>query len=417
MNHEHQVLGAMLAARSAIEDAAGILTGTDFADARHESIFEAILDLDSDGKPVDPLSVHDALTESGQRADLAYLHQLHSGVVTASSAEYYAHQVRADSLRRAVRKAGSELQSISEAEDALEAVNAARAALDKVADKQEAETVSNEQAVYEAIDSIDAPKGIPTPWATVNNVIRGWSPGMLYIAGARPGVGKSVLAVGALLDAARRGDGVAVMASLEMPRDELYLRVLSSVGDVHGERIQHNRLTKDDDNRLRRAAATVAPLPILVDDRTGLSIAQLRAVVRQQQRQRDVSVVIVDYLGIMTPPAGVPRSDRRVQVDAIAQGLKNLARDLRVPIIALAQLNRAIEGRTEKTPTLSDLRESGGIEAAADCVLLMHRSEEEPNDLHINVAKNRHGPRAHLTLNFRGEFSRIEDIRTAWGAA
>src|SRR5699024_9846308 len=105
------------------------------------------------------------------------------------------------------------------------------------------------------------------------------------------------------------------------------------------------------------------------------SLAQLRSVIRQQQRHRDVSVVIVDYLGIMTPPPGAPRHDRRVQVDAVAQGLKNLARDLRVPILALAQLNRGIEGRAIQTPTLSDLRESGGIEAAADCVLLAHRTE------------------------------------------
>src|SRR5699024_8555530 len=236
-------------------------------------------------------------------------------------------------------------------------------------------------------------------------------------AGARPGVGKSVLAVGAILDAARRRSGVAIMASLEMPKDELYLRMLSSVGSVHGERIQHNRLTDDDNQRLRKAAAQIAPLPLHVDDRTGMSLAQLRAVIRQQQRQQDVAVVLVDYLGIMTPPPGHARSDKRVQVDVVVQGLKNLARDLKVPIVALAQLNRAIEGRSEKTPVLSDLRESGGIEAAADCVLLMHRTEDEPNDLHINVAKNRHGPRAHLTLNFRGEYSRIEDTRSHLGAA
>lgn len=418
MGHEHQVLGSMLTSRAAIEDATETLTGTDFADARHEHIFNAIVDLDGDGKAIDPISVHDTITATGVRSDLAYLHELHHGVISVTSTGYHAQQVRAESMRRAVRKAGVDLQAVAETEDALEAVNAARAILDATADKSRTATVSNEEAVYEAIDSIDAPRGIPTPWEGLSNIIRGWAPGMLYVAGARPGVGKSVLAVGAILDAARRHSGVAIMASLEMPRDELYLRILSNVGSVYGDRIQHNRLTDDDNDRMRKAAAHVTPLPIHVDDRTEMSIAQLRSVIRQQQRQRDVAVVVVDYLGIMAPPAGHARSDKRVQIDAIAQGLKNLARDLKVPIIALAQLNRAIEGRSEKTPVLSDLRESGGIEAAADCVLLMHRTEEQPNDLHINVAKNRHGPRAHLTLNFRGEHSRIEDIRNTYlGAA
>lgn len=416
MAHEHQVLGAMLTSKAAIEDAVE-LTGADFADVRHEHIFDAIASLDADGKPVDPLSVHDTIVAAGLRSDLAYLHELHQGVISTASTGYHAHQVRAESMRRAVRKSGVDLQAIADTEDALEAVNAARAALDAVADKTRHTSVSNEEAVYGAIDSIDAPRGIPAPWEGLSNIIRGWSPGMLYIAGARPGVGKSVLAVGAILDAARRREGVAIMASLEMPRDELYLRMLSNVGSVHGERIQHNRLTDSDNQKLREAAAHLSPLPIHVDDRTSLSIAQLRALVRQHQRQREVSVVVVDYLGIMAPPVGHHRSDKRVQIDAIAQGLKNLARDLKVPIVALAQLNRAIEGRTEKTPVLSDLRESGGIEAAADCVLLLHRTEEEPNDLHINVAKNRHGPRAHLTLNFRGEYSRIEDIRNTYTGA
>lgn len=418
MSHEHQVIGAMLTSRAAIEDAAEVLTADDFADIRHGHIFDAATDLDGDGKPVDPLSVHDALIASGIKADLAYLHEVKASLVTAASAGYHAEQVRSASMRRAVKKAGVELQAIGEAEDALEAVNTARATLDRVADQQRDTTVSNEQAVYDAIASIDAPRGIPTPWDTLNRAIRGWAPGMLYVAGARPGVGKTVLGVGALVDAARRREGVVVMASLEMPRDELYLRMLSSTGSVDGERIQHNRLTDGDMQRMSKAGADLSGLPLHVDDRSGLSLAQVRSIVRQQQRQRKVALVVVDYLGIMTPPSGTPRNDRRVQVDAIAQGLKNLARDLKVPILALAQLNRAIEGRAEKTPTLSDLRESGGIEAAADCVLLMHRTEEQPNDLHINVAKNRHGPRTHLALNFRGEYSRIEDIKNTYlGAA
>lgn len=410
MGHEQQVLAAMLTSKAAIEDAVEIIAGTDFADHRHESIFDAIVALDSDGKPVDPLSVHDHLAASGVRADLAYLHEVALGLVSAASAGYHAEQVKAASTRNAVRRAGEQLVAMKDADDPLDAVNAARALLDDVVEEKPS-GVPNEQAVYEAIDSLDAPLGIPTPWSDLSGLINGWSPGMLYVVGARPGVGKTVLGVGALIDVARRSrGGAAVMVSLEMPRNELYLRMLSNVGGVNGDRLIHRRTTQDDDRRLSEAAAKIAALPLVVDDRSAMSLAQIRALVRGVQRTREVSVLVVDYLGLVRPPADAPKNDRRVQVDAIAQGLKNLARDLHIPVIALAQLNRGIEGRAEKTPTLADLRESGGIEAAADFVLLMHRTTDQPNDLLVTIAKNRHGPQGHLTLNFRGEYSRIEDL-------
>ena len=401
----------MLISKAAIEDAAEILTGADFADPRHEVIFDAIVHVDHDGKPVDTLSVHDNLIEKGMRADLAHLHDLVSVVASPASAGYHAQQVKAASTRRVVRQVGEQITGMSDAEDPLEAVNAARERLDSLIE-QAPTGVTHEESVYAAIDSLNEPLGIKTPWVDLSNTIQGWAPGMLYIAGARPGVGKTVLGVGALIDAARRTSGVAVMVSLEMPKNELYLRMLSNIGSVDGQRIMNrDALTQSDRDELDKAAANVARLPLAVDDRTAMSLAQIRAFIRGQQRKQDVSLVVVDYLTLIKPPADAPKNDRRVQVDAIAQGLKNLARDLHVPILALAQLNRGVEGRAEKTPTLADLRESGGIEAAADCVLLMHRTEDAPYDLHVSVAKNRHGPKSHLTLNFVGQFSRIEDIR------
>lgn len=412
--HEQHVLGSMLLSRAAIDDAAGILDASDFADLRHGAIFDAITHLDG---PVGPLPVHDAMTAAKVASDLAYLHSLVALVVSPTSAGYHAQQVKADSTRRRVKAAGERIAGMIETEDPLDAVNAARSILDDAVDDS-GEIVANEVAVYQAIDSLDAPLGVKTPWRSLDDVISGWSPGMLYVVGARPGVGKTVLGVGVLLDVARRGQ-TAVMVSLEMPRNELYLRMLSNVGSVRGERILHRSTRGDDDDRLAQAASHVAALPLIVDDRSALSLAQVRSLVRGVQRTRDVGVVVVDYLGLVKPPADAPKNDRRVQVDAIAQGLKNLARDLGVPIVALAQLNRGIDGRGEKVPTLSDLRESGGIEAAADCVVLLHRDfNDAPDDLTVVVAKNRHGPQARFHLDFRGEFSRIEDpIRSALGAS
>lgn len=417
-SHEQQVLGSMLISKAAIEDAAEIVAGADFADPRHEVIFDAIVHVHHDGKPVDTLSVHDHLAAKGARVDLSHLHELIGVVASPASAGYHAHQVKADSTRRVVRQVGEQITAMTALEDPLDAVNAARERLDSLIEETPT-GITHEESVYAAIDSLNEPVGIKTPWADLSQIIQGWAPGMLYIAGARPGAGKTVLGIGALIDAARRTSGSAVMVSLEMPKNELYLRMLSNIGSVDGQRIMNrDALTQADRDALDRAAANVARLPLAVDDRTAMSLAQIRAFVRGQQRKQDVALVVVDYLTLVRPPADAPKNDRRVQVDAIAQGLKNLARDLHVPILALAQLNRGIEGRAEKTPTLADLRESGGIEAAADCVLLLHRLEDSPHDLHVSVAKNRHGPKSHLTLNFVGHYSRIEDIRNTYmGAA
>ena len=162
--------------------------------------------------------------------------------------------------------------------------------------------------------------------------------------------------------------------------------------------------------KLAQAAKTIAERQMVVDDRSAISLAQIRAKVRRTQRDREVGLVIVDYLGLVKPPPDAPRNDRRVQVDAIAQGLKNLARDLRVPVLALAQLNRGIESRADKAPGMADLRESGGIEAAADVVILLHRDVvDAPERLEVTIPKNRHGPQARFDLDFQGAYSRAVD--------
>ena len=405
--HERQVLGAMLTSSAAIDDVTPIICGADFAQPLHQTIFDAILTRTADGKPADVVAIGDDI-----KRQRAYLHELVQGVVAISSADYHAEKVRDAARMRRVMEVGVRLEAMAGTDaDPLEVVNAARAELDGLLDVDTGDE-SHETSVYAAIESLEQPLGVKTAWQSVTNVISGWAPGSLYIVGARPGVGKSVMAVGAMLDIGRRGQ-CGVMFSLEMPKTELYLRMLSAVGTVDGERIQHRATRRDDDERLARAAAHVAKLPMVVDDRSGVSLAQVRAKVRGVQRRQPVGLVVVDYLGLIKPPPDAPKHDRRVQVDLIAQGLKNLARDLKVPVVAMAQLNRAIEGRAEKAPTLSDLRESGGIEAAADVVMLMHRAGHElqgdVTDLQLTFAKNRQGPQSVCHLTFEGAFSRAVD--------
>ena len=412
-DHEKQVLGAMLTSAAAIDEVTPILTAADFANVRHEAIFEAILTQNADGRPVDAVTIGDKV-EGGR----TYLHELVAGLITASSADYHALKVKDAARLRKVREVGVRLEAMTNDEDdPLDIVNAARQELDALLEVDADD--SHESAVYAAIEALSEPIGVPTPWRIVSNTIGGWAPGMLYIAGARPGVGKTVLGIGALLDIGRRGQ-TGMMFSLEMPKNELYLRMLSAVGSVPGERLTHRSTGRSDDEKLAQAASHIAQLPLVVDDRSAMSLAQIRAKVRMQQRKSHVGLVVVDYLGLVKPPPDAPRNDRRVQVDAIAQGLKNMARDLRVPILALAQLNRGIEGRVDKMPALSDLRESGGIEAAADVVLLMHRATNEMHgdvtDLTLFFAKNRHGPQALCHLTFEGAYSRATDQPHQLGA-
>lgn len=412
-DHERQVLGAMLTSSTAIDDATPILTPADFAEIRHELIYSAILAQGADGQPIDTVSIGDRLgTDIGRAGGRAYLAELTAGVVAISSTAWHAEKVRDAARLRKVREVGTRLEALTDVEgDPLEVVNAARAELDALLDVEVTDGDIGAD-VYAALETLDEPLGVKTPWRDLSSVVGGWGRGMLYIVGARPGVGKTVLGIGTVLDMARR-DSLAVMFSLEMPKRELLLRMCSAVGSVDGERILHRATQRSDDEKLAVAAAHISRLPLVIDDRSAMSLAQMRARVRSEQRKRPVGLVVVDYLGLVKPPADAPRNDRRVQVDAIAQGLKNLARDLDVPVIALAQLNRGIEGRADKAPTLADLRESGGIEAAADVVLLMHRATSDErgdtSDLQLTVAKNRHGPQSLVRLMFEGAYSRAVD--------
>lgn len=422
-DHERQLIGAMLASSSAIDDATPILTAADFAEIRHELIFAAIAAQVADGEPVEPVTIGDRLGQDiGRAGGRTYLAELAAGVVAISSAGWHAERIRDAARLRKVREVGARLEALADIEvDPLEVVNAARAELDALLDVEVSEGDISAD-VYAALDTLDEPIGVKTPWRDLSSLVGGWGKGMLYIVGARPGVGKTVLGIGTVLDMARR-DSLAVMFSLEMPKRELLLRMCSAVGSVDGERILHRATQRADDEKMAVAAAHIARLPLVIDDRSAMSLAQMRARVRSEQRRRAVGLVVVDYLGLVKPPADAPRNDRRVQVDAIAQGLKNLARDLDVPVIALAQLNRGIEGRADKAPTLADLRESGGIEAAADVVLLMHRATSaergDTSDLQLTIAKNRHGPQSLVRLTFEGAYSRAVDrlTTTDWRAS
>ena len=415
------VLGCMLTGPREIDDVCEIIHGGDFRDARDELVFDAIVGLHANGHPVDPVTVSDRLAENGSLAragGAARLHLLVARTSTSVNAVYYARIVRDEAMLRAVTATGVRLTQLGQdgaanGDDALDVVNAARTELDELitADNDRA---PNEQAVYDAIAALDEPAGLPSPWPSYTEVIAGFKPGAKYVFGARPGVGKTVVAAQLALDCARRGR-TAVMHALEMTSNEMYWRLLSMVGEVAADRIQHRRLTRADHEKLREAAGHIARLGdrLVIDDRGGIGVAQIRAQARAIRRTRELGMVIVDHVGLVAAPANAPRDNREQQVSAVSWGLKLLAKDLEVPVVVMAQLNRQSEARADRRPTLSDLRESGALEQNADVVTLLYRDlgdEVSAARMELITAKNRHGPQVDVELAFQGHLSRLVDV-------
>jgi len=406
---ERMVLGAMMLHREAVTDCAEMLTGPDFQHPRHELIFDAISRLALRGEPVDATTVGDELAGDLERAGgRSQLFDLTGCVVTASSGPYYAEIVRAASVTRRVRLIGARMVELPDQDDALDLVEAARAELDKLAIGQAGEPSTTDD-LYAAIDDLERPPGTATPWRDLNEIIAGWKPGAFYVIGARPGVGKSVVANAALLDMARRGS-TALMFNLEMSKSEIYHRLLASVGSVDMGRIQHRTLGKPDHERIAKAAAHIATLPLHVDDRGSIKVAQIRAKVRTMQRQGPVGLVIVDYLQLMTG-SGKRSENRQQEVSDMSRAMKLLAKEMQVPVVALSQLKRTAAAGPDRRPQMDDLRESGSLEQDADVVLLLHRdADRAPDVLEMLIAKNRHGPADRgIRLAWEGEYSRATD--------
>ena len=413
-NAERMVLGAMMLHREIVFECTEILTGPDFHQPRHELIFDAITALSVRGVSVDAITVGDELAgELTRIGGSAYLFELTGAVSTAASGPYYADIVRKASVTRRVRIIGARLTDLPDQDDALDLVEAARAELDTLAIRETGES-SREDDIYDAIADLERPPGVSTPWAALNEIIAGWKPGAFYVIGARPGVGKSVVANAALLDMARRGSG-AVMFNLEMSKSEIYHRLLSSVGSVDMGRIQHRNLLKDDHEKIAKAAAHIALLPLTVDDRGSIKVAQIRSKVRTMQRKGNLGIVIVDYLQLMTG-TGKRTENRQQEVSDMSRAMKLLAKEMHVPVVALSQLKRTSTTSPDRRPQMDDLRESGSLEQDADVVILLHRDPEKaPDVLEMLVAKNRHGPAdVPVQLYWEGRYSRATDYLTTY---
>jgi replicative DNA helicase len=428
LDAEQSVLGGMLLSKDAIADVVEILKGHDFYRPAHETIYQAILDLYAKGEPADPITVAAELTKRGEITKVggaSYLHTLVQTVPTAANAEYYAQIVHERAVLRRLVEAGTRITQMGYAADGDidEIVNSAQAEIFAVTEQRTAEDYLPLSEIMEgALDEIEAigsrsgeMTGVPTGFTDLDQLTNGLHPGQMIIIAARPAMGKSTLALDFARAAAIKHNLPSVIFSLEMGRNEIAMRLLSAEARVALHHMRSGTMTDEDWTRLARRMPDVSAAPLYIDDSPNLSMMEIRAKCRRLKQRNDLKLVVIDYLQLMQ--SGSKRSESRQQeVSEMSRNLKLLAKELELPVIALSQLNRGPEQRTDKKPMVSDLRESGSIEQDADMVILLHREDayekESPRagEADIIVGKHRNGPTATITVAFQGHYSRFVDM-------
>ncbi|MHB1614438.1 MAG: replicative DNA helicase [Actinomycetes bacterium] len=424
---EQSALGAMLLSKDAIADVVETLRGRDFYRPAHELIYEVVLDLYGRGEPADPVTVAAELTRRGEIARIGgapYLHTLIAGVPTAANAGYYAQIVREQAILRRLVEAGTRIVQMGYAAegDADELVDRAQAEVYAVTDRRASEDYQRLSSIMEsALDEIEAigsrngeMVGVPTGFVDLDALTHGLHPGQLVIVAARPAIGKSTIGLDFARSAAIKHGLASVIFSLEMSRNEITMRLLSAEAQVPLQHMRGGTMSQEDWNRMARRMGEVSGAPLFVDDSPNMSMMEIRAKCRRLKQRHELRLVIVDYLQLMS--SGKRVESRQLEVSEFSRSLKLMAKELEVPVVAISQLNRGPEQRTDKRPMLSDLRESGSLEQDADMVVLLHREDayerESPRagEADLIVAKHRNGPTATVTVAFQGHYSRFVDM-------
>ncbi|MGY2747244.1 replicative DNA helicase [Arthrobacter sp. UYCu723] len=410
---EQSVLGAMLLSREAIQDVSEMLNGPDFYRPAHDMIYRTIMQLHGKGEPVDPVTVTEALTREGEIARVggpAYLHEVAQAVPSASTAGYYADIVARAAMLRRLDQAGKHISELSRSGgDEAELVEAARKAIDQTSKATTAPVLSFGDTIDVMLGELtEKPSQCPTPWTSLNEIIGGLRPGGLYVVAARPSVGKSVVAL--QLARALTAKGAVAFSSLEMSESDVQIRAVSMDLQINMSRLIERRLTDNDWGKIRSRRAAWQDVPLYVDDRSGVTITDIKRFARSVNRRKPLAGLVVDYLQLMAQAPGDKRPRQEFVADMSRQ-LKILAMEMKVPVIALSQLNRGSTQREDKRPAISDMRESGAIEQDADVVILLHREimGETKGDLELLVAKNRNGQTNMAQLDFWGHYSMALD--------
>ncbi|WP_433023491.1 replicative DNA helicase [Kribbella sp. CA-294648] len=371
---EQCVLGAMMLSKDAIADVIETLRGTDFYRPAHEIVFDAVTDLYARGEPADAITVAAELTKRGEMARIGgapYVHTLVASVPLAANAGYYAHIVREKAILRRLVEAGTKIVQIGYAGEGEvdDVVDQAQAEIYSVTEKRTTEDYAPLKDIMEgALDEIeaidsrgDAMVGVPTGFTDLDELTNGLHPGQMIIVAARPAMGKSTLGLDFARSASIKHGLTSCVFSLEMSRNEITMRLLSAEAKVPLHHMRNGKMTDEDWARLARKMGEVSEAPLFIDDSPNLTMMEIRAKARRLKQRHDLKLIVIDYLQLMT--SGKKVESRQLEVSEFSRSIKLLAKELELPVIAICQLNRGSEQRSDKRPMASDLRESGCLTA------------------------------------------------------
>lgn len=429
MEAEQSILSAMLIENKTLPEVLEVLSEHDFYRETHQKIFAAIMDLFEQNEPADLVTVANTLKEKGQLESVggaSCLAELMDAVPMAVNAAHYARIVHEKAtLRRLIERAASItsrcLEDRGDLDDILDF--AGRAIFDISEDKIKpcfCSLASILPDTYKAVENAYENKvlvtGVPTGYRALDEKTSGLQPGDLVVIAGRPSMGKTALALNIARNASLETGNPTAIFSLEMSREQLSLRMLSAEARIDSSRMRGGFLSQTDLARINRAAGALYDIPIYIDDSPTISALEIRARARRMKMEKGLGLIIIDYLQLMKGRASAERRD--IEISEISRSLKALAKEINVPVVALSQLNRKVEERTNKRPQLSDLRESGAIEQDADVIVFIYRdevynkAEDNPNEgiAELILAKQRNGPTGTVKLAFLKQYTRFENL-------
>ncbi len=433
---EQAVLGAIFLQPEALITASEILMPDDFYRQAHQLIFQSMLELSDQGKAVDVVTIYEALASTGKIEDvggLPYLTELSGAVPTAANLEYYAHIVEDKALLRRLIRTATQIATDSYArEDEVETLmDEAEKNILEVSSRKNVGAFKNIKDVlvktYDDIEILHNRKGditgIPSGFSALDHMTAGFQRNDLIIVAARPSVGKTAFALNIAQNVATKTDENVAIFSLEMGAEQLVMRMLCAEGNINAQNLRTGSLTADDWQKLTIAMGTLSNSGIYIDDSPGVRVNEIRSKCRRLQQEAGLGMIVIDYLQLISGSGRNGGENRQQEVSEISRSLKALARELKIPVIALSQLSRSVESRQDKRPMMSDIRESGSIEQDADIVAFLYRDDyydhESENDgtIEIIIAKQRNGPVGTVQLAFVKEYNKFVNLEVRYDDA